>query len=406
MKILVICQHYYPEPFRIPDICEELVRRGHEVTVVTGIPNYPEGVIYEGYEHKHNHKEKYHGVDINRCLTIPRKTGAIYRFLNYYSFAFSSSKFVSTLPDDFDIVFVNQLSPVIMAKAGLAYAKKHKKPILLYCLDLWPESLVAGGVNRKSPLYKYFSRVSKRIYSSVDKILVTSKMFADYMTTHFKIEKEKISHLPQYAENLFDSVVSNKKSDESEYNFLFAGNLGAIQSIDTIIEAAALLKNSEHNIKFHIVGSGSDLDNLKALANSKGLSNVIFYGRKPLEEMPHYYAFADAMLITLKNDPIINLTLPGKLQSYMAAGKPVIGAIDGETRKVIDEAQCGFCGDAESAKQLADNIIRFILSDNKAQMGKNSRDYYEKFFTEDRFIESLIGELEAVRRQKNENTGV
>ncbi len=398
MKILVICQYYYPEPFRIPDICEELVRKGHEVTVVTDVPNYPEGIVYKGYEKCSNINENHNGVEIHRCFTIPRKTGIIHRFLNYYSFSFSSNRFVKKLSDDFDVVFINQLSPVMMAKAGLTYAKKNKKPVLLYCLDLWPESLIAGGVKRTSLIYKYFFYVSKRIYKRVDKILVTSRMFSDYMQTNFGINKDKISHLPQYAENLFDNVPDIKKADDSEYNFVFAGNLGAIQSIDTIIEAALLLKNSEHKINWHIVGSGSDLERLKQLSESKKLDNVIFHGRKPLQEMPVFYAKADAMLITLKNDPIINLTLPGKLQSYMAAGKPVIGAIGGETKKVIDEAKCGFCSDAESAQQLADNVLKFISSDQKEQFGINARTYYENNFTEDKFIDNLLSELDAVRR--------
>lgn len=400
MKILVVCQHYYPEPFRITDICEKLVNLGHEVTVITGIPNYPEGEIYEDYRNKKNRNDNRNGVKIHRCATIPRKTGVVFRFLNYYSFAFSSSKFVNKFGDDFDVVFINQLSPVLMAKAGLMYAKKHKKPVLLYCLDLWPESLVAGGVNRKSPIYRYFFSVSKKIYSSVDKILVTSKMFADYIDTHFGVKKERIGHLPQYAENIFDCVYGIDSSQKNGYNFVFAGNLGAVQSIDTIIEAADLLKDCEHKINWHIVGSGTDFEHLQSIAESKGLRNVIFHGRKPLEDMPKYYALADAMLITLKNDPIINLTLPGKLQSYMAAGKPVIGAIEGETRKVIEEAQCGYCSNAESSEQLAENILRFIDSEEKEQMGKNARDYYEKYFTEDRFIDTLINELETVRRTK------
>lgn len=398
MKILVICQHYYPEPFRISDICEELVHRGHEVEVVTGVPNYPEGIVYKGYEKCSNTSEVYNGVKIHRCFTLPRKTGIIYRFLNYYSFMFSSKRFVKKLDDDFDVVFVNQLSPVMMAQAGLTYAGKNKKPVLLYCLDLWPESLIAGGVGRKSPIYKYFFGVSKKIYKRVDKILVTSRLFTEYLGKNFGISKEKISYLPQYAENLFDSIPENKKEDESEYNFVFAGNLGAIQSIDTIIKAAALLKESEHKINWHIVGSGSDLERLKQMSESENLNNVIFYGRKPLEEMPAFYAKADAMLITLKKDPVISLTVPGKLQSYMAAGKPVIGAIDGETKKVIEEAECGFCSDAESAQQLAENVLKFISSDHKKQFGKNARTYYENNFTEDKFIDSLLSEFDVIRR--------
>ena len=144
MKILVICQYYYPEPFRISDICEELVKLGHTVDVVTGIPNYPMGEIYEGYRKGEKRDEIINGVNVHRCFTIGRKHGAFYRFLNYYSYAFSSSQYVKRLNDDYDVLFVNQLSPVMMAKAGIVYKKKHHKKLVLYCLDLWPASLTAG----------------------------------------------------------------------------------------------------------------------------------------------------------------------------------------------------------------------------------------------------------------------
>ena len=154
MKILVICQYYSPEPFRHSDICEELVKRGHEVTVVTGLPNYPMGKIYDGFRHGKKRDEQINGVKIHRCFIIGRRHGAIFRFLNYYSYAISSHFYVKHLKDDFDVVFVNQLSPVMMAKAGITYKKKHNKKLVLYCLDLWPESLVAGGITRGSFIYK------------------------------------------------------------------------------------------------------------------------------------------------------------------------------------------------------------------------------------------------------------
>lgn len=382
MKILVVCQYYYPEPFRHPDICEELVRRGHDVTVVTGLPNYPMGEIYDGYRNGRKRNEVLNGVKIHRCFTIGRKHGAAYRFLNYYSFAFSSSNYVKKLERDYDVVFVHQLSPVMMAKAAMRYKRKHDTPVVLYCLDLWPESLVAGGIGRNSTIYKFFHRVSAKIYQQADKILVTSRLFADYFEKEFGITDTE--YLPQYAEAIF-APEQCKKAEDGYIDFMFAGNIGAAQSIDTIIKAAKLLIDIP-NIRWHIVGEGSELERLQSMA--RGMEQVIFYGRKPLEEMPKYYAMADAMLITMQRDPVLSLTLPGKVQTYMAAGKPVIGAINGEASLVINEAECGLCGNAEDAEALAENIRKFIKMD-RAQFGRDARKYYDEHFDKKMFIDRL-----------------
>ena len=386
MKILVVCQYYDPEPFRIGDICRALTERGHQVTVVTGQPNYPEGEIYPGYEKKNRRHETLDGVEVHRCFTIPRKTGALHRFLNYYSFMFSSCRFVKKLPGDYDVVLVNQLSPVMMAKAGALYGRKHKKKVVMYCLDLWPESLIAGGISRDSLIYKYFRRVSRRIYAKMDKILVTSREFVGYLQKQFSIAEKKISYLPQYAEDLFGTLPEADK--QSGLHLTFAGNIGEMQSVETILQAAKKLR--EKNITFHIVGGGSDLERLQKLAADWALSNVIFYGRRPVDEMPEFYAKADGLLVTLKADPVLSLTLPGKVQSCMAAGKPIIGAVDGETARVIAEAQCGYCGAAEDGDALAENILALAQAD-KEKMGQNARKYYEQRFGKQGFIDTLEG---------------
>lgn len=196
MKVLVICQYYYPEPFRISDLCEELVKQHHDLTVITGVPNYPMGEIYPEYRHKKKRDEVINGVKVHRCFTIGRKGGVIKRFLNYFSFAISSTRYVSRLKEDFDIVFVNQLSPVMMANAGIRYKKKHHKKLILYCLDLWPESLIAGGISRKSLIYKLFHGISSRIYRQADEILITSQSFEAYLSAEFDISHDKIKYLP------------------------------------------------------------------------------------------------------------------------------------------------------------------------------------------------------------------
>lgn len=388
MKILVVCQHYDPEPFRLGDICRALQARGHQVTVVTGQPNYPEGEIYPGYEKNKRRHEVLDGVEVHRCFTMPRKSGVLHRFLNYYSFMFSSCRFVKKLPGDYDVVLVNQLSPVMMARAGILYGRKHKKKVVMYCLDLWPESLIAGGIGRGSVIYKYFHWVSRKIYTKMDKILVTSREFTGYLQSQFGIRDEKIQHLPQYAEELFDTIPEVER--EERLNLTFAGNIGEVQSVETIMQAARKLQDKP--IAFHIVGGGSDLERLQKLAAQWELKNVIFYGRRPVSEMPEFYAKADAMLVTLKADPVLSLTLPGKVQSCMAAGKPIIGAVDGETARVIAEAECGYCGLAEDPDCLAENILKFAQAD-RVSMGQNARAYYEQQFEKTRFIDTLESAL-------------
>lgn len=382
MKILVVCQYYYPEPFRHPDICEELVKRGHDVTVVTGLPNYPMGEIYEGYRKGEKRDEVLNGVKVHRCFTIGRKHGFLYRFLNYYSYVFSSTSYVKKLKDDYDVVFVNQLSPVLMAKAAMAYKKKFGTKVVLYCLDLWPESLVVGGISRKSVLYKLFHRISEKLYKQADIILVTSSSFSKYFEEEFGIKETK--YLPQYAESIFTPEQCQKK-ENGYIDLMFAGNIGVAQNIDIIMKAAKLTDDIE-NLRWHIVGDGSELDRLKTMA--KDMKQIIFHGRKPLDDMPKYYAMADAMIITMKKSSMLNMTLPGKIQTYMAAGKPIIGSIDGEANLVIEDSGCGICGEAEDEVALAENVRKFIKMEGK-NLGRNARVYYEAHFEKKEFINRL-----------------
>ena len=398
MKILVICQYYKPEPFRISDICEELARRGHEVTVVTGVPNYPMGHIYEGYRHGEHRRETVEGVEVRRCFTIGRRHGPIWRFLNYYSFVLSSRREVAK-PEckpasggDFDIVLVNQLSPVMMASAGVKYAKAHKVPLAMYCLDLWPESLCTGGIRKGSAVYRLFHRISGRLYRACDRIMMTSRGFEKYLCGEFGISPEKLSYLPQYAEEIFGADKCATKN-EAEINLVFAGNIGAAQRVDLIIRAAAILENE--CVRWHIVGDGSELDACRKLAAELGVTTVTFHGRHPVEEMPKFYGMADAMLLTLDDDEVISYTLPGKIQSYMAAGKPIIAAANGETPRIIADAACGLCVPAGSAEALANAVQSFasLTENQRSEMAQNSASYYATHFRREVFMGTLEHEL-------------
>ena len=389
MKILVACQYYAPEPFRISDICEALAEQGNDVTVVTGTPNYPEGEIYPGYEKGARADEVIGGVRVHRCPLIPRKSGAVYRFLNYYSFVWSSRRYLRKMKEDFDVVFVNQLSPVMMAEGALAWAKRNHRRCVLYCLDLWPESLLAGGIGQGSPIYQLFLRISRRIYRSADGILVSPRGYAEYFREKFQIEN--VRYLPQYAEDLFGEL-PQPTEEKQTVDFLFAGNVGSGQSVETIVEAARLLKN-ERTIHIHIVGGGISLEKCRILA--EGLPNITFYGRQELEQMPRYYAMADVFLVSLVKDPVLSMCLPGKVQSYLAAGKPVVGAIDGEAARVIREAECGMCAPAEDPETLAELIRRMAAQPElRKQYGENARRYYRAHFQKEKFISDLAAVLQ------------
>lgn len=402
MKILVICQYYHPEPFRISDICETLVKRGHEVSVLTGLPNYPEGRILDEYRHGKKRNEVINGVKVIRSFEIGRGNSNLRLFLNYASFAISASLKAYFMKEKFDVILVNQLSPVMMAIPAMIYKKRRHKQILLYCLDLWPDSLAAGGVSEDSLIYRLFLNISKWIYNSADKILVTSSMFKDYFENVLSINAVNIQHLPQYAEDLFtcrenDSVTEIAATNEKKkYKFVFAGNIGDMQGVETIIKAANELRSYE-NITFHIIGDGSKAEECRNLANNLGLDNIMFYGRRPVDEMPAFYRMADAMLITLKDNKTLSYTLPGKVQTYMATGKPIIGAINGETRRVIETSKSGLCCNAEDHTSLASLILKFCNCNKKEEMGLNAQDFYDEHYSKDKFIfnlENALRELE------------
>lgn len=390
MKILVICQHYWPEPYPLTSICEHLADRGHEVHVITDVPNYPMGYIYDEYKQGKNRNQTRNGVMINRTFTIGRRKNIVFRMLNYFSYAISSTRYVRKLKDEYDVVFTNQSSPIMMVNAAMVYAKKHKKKAVLYCMDLWPASLAAGGVEEGSLIYKFFEFISRKLYRKADRILITSKMFRSYLEEKFDISDDVIDYLPQYADARFRVMQEVVKKDTVD--LVFAGNVGTAQSIDTIIRAARVLKD-EKNLVWHIVGDGSELDNLKNLAAELKVQNVRFHGRKPIEEMPKYYGMADAMLVCLTADPFISLTLPNKVQTYMAAGKPIIAAANGEIHNVIHESGCGFCAEAEDVEGLARAVREFLYTKDKKELGRNARIYYEKHFTQEMFLEKLETEL-------------
>lgn len=403
MKILIISQYYYPEQFQINEIAPELVRRGHEVTVVCGLPNYPKGKIFEGFEREDAIRKKEDdyfqrtGVKVIHCKNVPRGHNPIQLIRNYYSFVKESKKIIRTLSGDFDVVLGYQLSPVTSMLAALEYKKLHGTSVLFYTLDIWPVSAEAMLHGKKNPIYWWVKRMSKRIYQGADRILVTSRPFIDYLYRTLDIPKERMAYLPQHAGTEMLEM-DLQAEDNGVADFMFAGNLGKGQRVDVIIKAAALLGKRD-DYKIHFVGDGRMRPELEKMVKKNGLEeNVVFYGNQKREDMPSFYKKADALLIALRGNNEVGNTMPGKLQMYMTTGKPIFGAINGAAAEVIMLAQCGSCvkaGDYEGLAQLLEYYIKHPKEHNVC--GGNARRYFKAHFTLEKYMEGLEEELSKLK---------
>ena len=387
MKILLVTQYYWPENSRVTDIAESLQQKGNDVTVLTGLPNYPQGYIYNGYKHRKNRIQEHNGVHIIRAKLIARKHDIFHRFLNYYSFPYYGCKLAKKLPNDFDIVLAMEESPIMLVKPAIAYAKKYNKPLIMYEMDLWPESLLAGGITSKSLIYKHYKKVSAKIYSQFDKIIVSTKEHIPYIKALPGCGDLDIEYLAQYADTIFEESDFGWE-DNGVIDLMFAGNIGKAQSVDTIIRTAALLKDYPR-FRFHIVGSGSELENIKKLATDLKTDNVIFYGQRPLEDMPRLYKIADAMLVALEDKPYANMTIPGKVQSYMAVGKPVIGAINGSCANFIKNNGVGYDCFAEDYKTLGE-LIKVLDYNELKKIGYRAKEVYLRKYCKTIFVSKLL----------------
>lgn len=384
MNILFFSQYYHPEQFLINDITSELVKLGHKVTVVTGLPNYPSGIIEKGY--KKIRRENINGVDVIRCPIIPRGKNKIQLFINYFSFMISATREAKHLKGDFDIVVSYQLTPIFQVYPAIRFAKRNNLKLLMYNLDLAPMSGSKFGKN-KALLFSLYAKFSKWAMNSCDRIAVTSESFIEYNNKVNSVPLEKMIYLPQHAPSLL--LRSDMKStDNGVADFMFAGNIAGGTGLDIIVEAAEKL-SKEADFRIHIVGDGSYLSALKEKVVSSGLTDYfIFHGRFPASEMPEKYKLADALLITLREGQI---TVPAKLQTYMTTGKPVFGAMDGSGKDIINKTGCGVCADAGDSDALYRNMKDFITNpDAYEKCGEKGLEYFRRNFTLDIFTERFI----------------
>ena len=387
MNILIVTPHFHPENFRINDFAEEFVKRGHGVTVLTAIPDYPDGKFYDGYGLFKRARESRNGVKIYRAPLIPRGSGSNVRLaLNYISFvvgAIFTSLFL--LKNKLDIIFVFEPSPITVGIPAIFLKKIKKIPLCFWVLDLWPESVVSAGNLKSSFIPRILNPIVRYIYKHSDRILVSSNGFMNSIVDK-GVRKDKIEFFPQWAEPIFKPIKSTKyllgDIPENSFKIMFAGNIGEAQDFPSILEAAKILKNIT-NIQWIILGGGRRESWVKTKIDEYGLEKCFhMLGSFPLEKMPEFYAHADAMLVSLKENYIFSITIPAKVQTYLACGKPVLAMINGEGGKVVLDANAGLVCPAERPDRLVENILEMnkLGVEDISKMGKNARKYYEENF--------------------------
>lgn len=380
--ILVISQYFHPEEFRINDIATEWVKRGYRVTVLTGIPNYPMGKFFKGYSWFRKRHEVWRGIDIIRIPLTARGHTPVGMIINYFSFVLSGWFWNQFTNIEADIVFSFEVSPMTQVKVGCRYAKKHKVPHYLYIQDLWPENVeTVTGIHSKAVIDP-INRMVDKIYKQTDWILVTSPSFIEAIVNRkVPVDKRKVHYWPQYAEELYHPVekrVIPEVCNDDTFKIVFTGNIGKAQGLDILPKAAELLKGKK--VKFVIVGDGRYLDELVKEIDERGVGNLfIMIPRQPSEKIPEILSVCDAGFISFTNELLWSMTIPAKLQSYMACGIPIVASAQGETKRVIEDARCGICTDLGDPVALAEGI-RHIMNSDIALMGTNARKYYEKNF--------------------------
>jgi len=396
MKILIISQYFWPENFRINDLVAGLVERGHEVSVLTGIPNYPEGSFYSGYGILGPYSENFSGATVKRVPMTPRgKQKALFLALNYLSFStFACLWSLFRCRDKYDAVFVWCMSPVTVTLSGLVIKGIRGIPVYNWIADLWPDTLRAAGTLRPGRIMSLVGKLSSFIYRKCDLNLIASEGYRSRLI-EMGVEPEKITYWPFWAEAVYSEPLDVEKtvpiSEITGFKLLFAGNIGRMQGFDTIVKAAEILKD-KGDIHWIILGDGSEKAWLEQEARARGLGdNFHFLGRCPIEDVRYYAAEADAMLVSLRKDPLFAITVPGKLQSCMALGRPIIASIDGEAADIIHASKGGRVAQADDAEALADAVlsIECLSSEERSQMGRNARAYFMDNFEREKLFSKL-----------------
>ncbi len=399
MKILIVSQYFFPEDFKVNDIAFDFVKRGHEVTVFTAKPNYPQGKFYDGYGFFSNKFEIINGVEVIRIPIFPRlNSSGKYLILNYLSFIFFGFIYKFRVKGKFDIIFSHLPSPLIAAIPAIWFKRKFNAKLYLWVLDLWPESVQANSKLKDGFVIRQLNKCIKYIYKNTDTILVPSKVFQNSILNKGVDADKVIKYFPNWAEDVFVNPVKidvDLPNLPNGFNIMFAGNIGDSQDFEAILEAAKLTVNDK--INWILVGGGRKVNWIKSEIENLNIANIFLLGRYPLTFMPAMFQKADAMLVSLKDEPTFALTIPAKVQAYLASGKIILGMFNGEGQNLINESNAGFAvnaGDFIGLVEMAKKVKDFS-TEQKYEMEKTSKEFYLNNFEKNFLFDFLENDFTA-----------
>lgn len=408
MKLLIISQYFWPENFRINDVAKTLSEKGIEVEVLTGKPNYPQGVIYPGYKIWGCQRETHQGINVNRIPLLARGGGGWRLTLNYLSFVVSGLMFSPWMlrKKRFDVIFIYAPSPILQAIPAIFLGWLKGCSVVLWVQDLWPESLSATGHVRNRYIITAVRQVVRFIYRHTDLILVQSKAFEEPVRA--LASGVPIIYYPNSVDNTFavpaDGELPIVAGLGEGFSVMFAGNIGTAQAVKVIVEAASLLKEYS-DIHFVVLGEGSRWEWMCQEAQRRELGNLHLPGRFPVETMPGFMQKASALLVTLADQEIFKATIPSKVQAYLAAGRPILACLNGEGANLVTGAGAGLAVPAENGRALADAILHLyrMSPQEREAMGARGRLYYTQHFAHDMLIDQLISHLQSVCNHKEKS---
>jgi colanic acid biosynthesis glycosyl transferase WcaI len=383
-RVLLLTQWFDPEPtFKGMVFARELVAKGYEVEVITGFPNYPGGKLYPGYKIKLLQRECIEGVNISRVPLYPSHDGsAIKRILNYISFAISVIIYGIFVAKKADIMYAYH-PPLTTGVAAVIIRFFRRIPVVYDIQDMWPDTLRATGMVSNEKVLGIVSYVCQWVYKHVDKIIVLSPGFKKLLIER-GISPKKVDVIYNWCdENSLNSPVSDVPAEfpsTDKFTILFAGTMGKAQSLDGVIAAAEIVQSQQPNINFVFVGGGIEVARLKETVENSQINNVTFIPKVPMDRVGAMLKQADVLLVHLKNDPLFEITIPSKIQAYLAVGKPVLIGVMGDAADIVKQANCGLVATPENPQSIADAAMLLAKSspDELKLMGQRGKDFYDK----------------------------
>ena len=391
-KILIVTEYFYPEEFKINEIAIEWQKKGYQVDVLTNFPTYPAGKVFDGYENKWYQKDNYEGITVYRVKSVTGYKSSLFKkLLKYFTFMFIGSFVALKIGKKYDYIFGFDIAALTGMVPAVMLNKFYKKPVTLWVQDVWPDSVYAYGFKKTKILSSILDSFVRFVYRNSSNFAVSGKGFIPKVQKYST--KQDIGYLPNWADEFDTNLTEFSFSDEEKIHFTFAGNIGKVQNLENVIQAFGSLKKEYiQKMQLNIIGDGSNLEELKSLVSQNSYKNIVFWGRQPRNEMYKYFQASDFLIVSLVDKPIFSLTVPAKVQTYIAAKKPILAIVNGDAAQLIEENHLGYSAHPNNIEEIK-MIFQKSLNSNSNTIEaftKNCEQLTSTTFNKNKIIDSLL----------------